>query len=72
MSCARVTQRMVDAAIERYLHVQALGRGMEMRSEITDKESRRAGQWEREAVERAERLAAVDRATRRRGDEAMR
>ena len=45
---------------------------MEMRSEITDKESRRAGQWEREAVERAERLAAVDRATRRRGDEAMR
>lgn len=43
------------------LALAALARGMVMRSEIPPAESRRAGQWEREDVDRAEMLAARDR-----------
>lgn len=51
---------MSDAEWHHYLAIQALARGVEMRSEVSEAESRRAGAWEAEDVRRAEAYARAN------------
>jgi hypothetical protein len=55
---------MSDAEWHHFLAVQALARGIEMRSEVSEAESRRAGAWEAEDVRRAEAYARANHSSR--------
>lgn len=55
---------MTHAEWHHFLAVQALARGIEMRSEVSEAESRRAGAWEAEDVRRAEAYARANQPSR--------
>ena len=56
---------MSDAEWHHFLAVQALARWPEMRSEVSEAESRRAGAWEAEDVRRAEAYARATESNRK-------